>query len=445
MMTADVSGLLSEVHRAEWSRLVATLVRITGDWSLAEDCAQDAFATALRVWPERGIPANCAAWLTTVAKNAALDRLRRARSQERARRELRVLGELEAWPAGAGRPGGGATVDDASQWPDDRLRLIFTCCHPALSMENRVALTLRSVAGISVDRIAALELTTPDAMAKRLVRARAKIRNAGIPYEVPSGPQLAAREASVLNVLYLIFTEGYGLGEPRATQEQGHARSDDELPEPAGRDESPVPDPEEAIWLARLVRSLMPQSTEAAGLLALMLLQHARRRSRRSASGDIVTLEHQDRSTWDRRMIDGAMDVLDGLPTASGRPVGPYELQACIAACHATARSASETDFAVIVSLYDQLAAIAPSPVVALNRAAAIALAGDVERALALLEELGSDPAMRGYYLLPAVRGDLLCRLERNAEAVGYFERAAILAPSEAERRFLSERARTAS
>jgi RNA polymerase sigma-70 factor (ECF subfamily) len=182
MMTADVSGLLSEVHRAEWSRLVATLVRITGDWSLAEDCAQDAFATALRVWPERGIPANCAAWLTTVAKNAALDRLRRARSQERARRELRVLGELEAWPAGAGRPGGGATVDDASQWPDDRLRLIFTCCHPALSMENRVALTLRSVAGISVDRIAALELTTPDAMAKRLVRARAKIRNAGIPY-----------------------------------------------------------------------------------------------------------------------------------------------------------------------------------------------------------------------------------------------------------------------
>jgi RNA polymerase sigma-70 factor (ECF subfamily) len=389
----DVRDVLSAASVSERARIVSTLIRITGDWDLAEDCAQDAFARAIVEWPRAGIPRNPGAWLTTVARNRAIDRLRRATTESAA---LRVLALTP--------------VDSAEDAPlavdDDRLRLIFTCCHPALAMNARVALTLRTIAGLST--------------AKRLVRARAKSRNAGIPYRVPPARLLPARTAGVLAVLYLLFNEGYSA-----------TGGDTLVREPLVL---------ESIRLARLLVALLgdgPISGEARGLLALMLFHHARSESRTDASGDLVTLERQDRTTWDRAAIEEGIRVLGMAP--DDEP-GRYRLQAEIARCHATAPDAEATDFSRIAHLYCRLALIAPSPVVELNRAVAVAMARGPEAGLEIIHALDATGGLEGYYLLPAARADLLRRLGRHAEAAVDYRRARDLAPSDAERRYLSSR-----
>jgi RNA polymerase sigma-70 factor (ECF subfamily) len=379
---------------------------VTGDWDLAEDCAQDAFIGAVRSWPVEGIPRQPGAWLTTVARNRAVDRLRRSAVGAAKERELAALvgTELAMEPA---------DHDIA----DDRLRLIYTCCHPALSMSARVALTLRTLAGLTVAEIARAFLIPEPTMAKRLVRAKQKIHNAGIPYRVPPTDLLPERTRGVLAVLYLLFNQGYS-----AMSEQP-------------RDEQLCV---EAIRLAGLLTELMPAEPEATGLLALMLFQHSRRDARHDAAGDLVTLAAQDRSRWDRSEIDRAQTVL-AVALHRGR-VGPYQLQAAIAAEHAVAAVANQTDWAEIARLYALLARAAPSPVIELNRAVAVAMADGPAAGLTLLEPLERSGALAGYYLLPASIGDLLRRLGRRAQAAENYRAAIALAPSDAERRFLTRR-----
>ncbi|MFH5879080.1 RNA polymerase sigma factor [Arthrobacter sp. NA-172] len=413
----DARTAVETASAEETARITATLIRVTGDWSLAEDCVQDAFARALVDWPENGIPRNPGAWLTTVARNRAIDRMRSAASEKRAVRELAILAELEGLAEDAGSDPGA---------DDDRLRLIFTCCHPALPLEARVALTLRTVAGLTTGEIARAFLVSEATMSKRLVRARAKIRDAGIPYRVPPPELRSERTAGVLVVLYLMFNEGYS-----ATGGESLIR------EPLVR---------EAIRLNRLLVSLLHGSSheaEAAGLLALMLFHHARRSSRTDAAGDLVTLEEQDRDLWDQAEIAEAVALLaaaerSGISRRS-RP-GNYRLQAAIAACHMTARTSSSTDFARVAMLYDSLAHIAPSPVVELNRAVAVAMSQGPEAGLALIYQLDRTRSLEGYYLLPAAKADLLRRLGRKTEARNAYQRALELAPSEAERRYLGKR-----
>lgn len=413
----DVRAAVEAASALETVRITATLIRVTGDWSLAEDCVQDAFARALADWPERGIPRNPGAWLTTVAKNRAIDRIRSAASERKALADLAVLAELEGLPDEAG-------ANPAAD--DDRLRLIYTCCHPALPIEGRVALTLRTVAGLGTGEIARAFLVSEAAMSKRLVRARAKIREAGIPYRVPPPELIGERTAGILAVLYLLFNEGYS-----ATGGNSLTR------EPLVR---------EAIRLARLLILLLdgsPQEPEALGLLALMLFHNARRRTRTDAAGDLVTLEDQDRTLWDGPAVTEAAGLLaaaERIGRVRGSPPGSYRVQAAIAACHMGARDFESTDFARVASLYDALARVAPSPVVELNRAVAVAMSQGPAAGLALIEELDRARSLDGYYLLPAAKADLLRRLGRMTEAGREYQRARALAPTEAERRYLGKR-----
>ncbi len=379
----DVEAAIAGAFHEEWGRVVATLIRMSGDWDLAEDCAQDAFAQAVQRWPRDGVPQRPGAWLTTVARNRALDRLRRS-STEAAK--LHQVAALEP-AAGADETADLATAGAEGDIPDDRLRLIFTCCHPALPLEARVALTLRTLAGLTTAEIARAFLVPEPTMAKRLVRAKHKIRNAGIPYQVPPPHLLPQRTTGVLAVLYLLFNEGYAAS--------------------AGEDLIRESLCAEAIRLARALAQLMPGEREASGLLALMLFQHSRRLARVDATGDLVTLEEQDRARWDRAEIDEAAGVLRAVPPDG--PPGPYQLQAAIAACHATAPDPAATDWARIARLYALLAGLVPSPVVELNRAVAVAMADGPAAGLELVEALGSR-GLEGYYLLPATRADLLRR-----------------------------------
>ena len=401
--------------------MVATLIRVTGDWDLAEECAQEAFAVALSRWPHDGVPHNPGAWLTTTARNRAFDRLRRSALGARKLQEVARLASSEtgAFPDGAThvvRASG--AEDDESGIADDRLRLIFTCCHPALSLEARVALTLRTLAGLTTEEIARAFVISEETMAKRLVRAKHKIRDAGIPYRVPPAALLPERTAGVLSVLYLMFNEGYS------------ATSGADLVRSVLCDE--------AIRLARTLVQLMASEPEALGLLSLMLLHDARRAARTDGSGDLVTLEDQDRTLWDRAEIEEGLSALE----ASRRfaQTGPYQLQAAVVACHVTAADAAATDWAEIAWLYGQLEQLLPSAVVTLNRAVAVAMADGPEPGLALVDELERSGRLGSYHLLPATRADLLRRLGRHEEAAASYRQALDLARTEAERRFLLRR-----
>jgi RNA polymerase sigma-70 factor, ECF subfamily len=391
-MTADPVGAALTAVTAERAAILATLIRVTGDWELAEDCVQDAVERALSRWPVEGVPDSPAAWLTTVARNRAIDLFRR-RATERAK-----LQEV-------------ALMDEPQGSPDDLLRLIFTCCHPALPIESRVALTLRAVAGLSTAEIARAFLVAEATMSQRLLRAKGKIAHAGIPYRVPAPEQLVERTGGVLAVLYLVFNEGYG-------RREGALAAD-------------------ALRLCRLLVDLMPTEEEARGLLALVLLQQARRATRFDDNGDVVPMEDQDRARWDEAMVAEGLWHLRRA-ASSGRPPGPYRLQASIAACHAEAVDAASTDWARIVTLYDALAVAQPSAVIDLNRAVAWGFLNGFQAGLDALG--GLDATLAGYYLLPAARGDFLRRLGRSEEARTAYTTALELAPGDAERRFLQRR-----
>jgi len=409
-VTSDITAVRAAVDAAfrdEWGRVVATLIRTTGDWDLAEECAQDAFALALQRWPRDGIPGRPGAWLTTAARHRAVDVLRRRAVGAAKLREVAAMSHEPGPPAA-----------DESSVPDDRLRLMFTCCHPALSLEARVALTLRTLAGLTTAEIARAFLSSEPTMAKRLVRAKQKIQNAGIPYRVPPAHLLPERTPGLLGVLYLLFNEGYS-----AT---------------AGADLVRQNLCAEAIRLARVLAMLMPDEAEAAGLLALMLLHDARRAARLDAHGDLVTLEDQDRGKWD------AAEIAEGAVLLSGAlrrgPPGPYQVQAAIAACHATAATAQDTDWAQIAGLYEQLARFLPTPVVELNHAVAVAMAQGPAAGLPLVAALEASGKLAGYHLLPATRADLLRRLGRLPEAAAAYRQALEEASTDAERRFLRRR-----
>ncbi|TCC02519.1 RNA polymerase sigma factor [Kribbella soli] len=383
-----------EIYRQEWGQVVATLIGLTGNWELAEECAQEAFAAALERWPNDGVPDRPGAWLTTTARNRAIDWLRREAVGAQKLREVAAMAQDSEPPYDV---------------PDDRLRLMFTCCHPALAMEARVALTLRTLAGLSTTEIARAFLVPETTMSKRLTRAKQKIQHAGIPYRVPPAHLLPERTPAVLAVLYLLFNEGY---------------SDVVRSNLSG----------EAIRLARLLVQLMPDEPEAAGLLALMLLHDARRDTRLAPDGALVTLDEQDRTQWDNTRITEGVDLLDSA-LRRGEP-GPYQVQAAIAACHATARTAADTDWPQIAALYVQLP---QTPVVALNRAVAIGMADGPAVGLRLVEELAAGPLL-GYHLLPATRADFLRRLNRRTEAATAYREALALATTDAERKYLERR-----
>jgi RNA polymerase sigma-70 factor (ECF subfamily) len=388
--------------RDEWGRIVASLIRRTGDWDLAEEAAQDAFAQALTSWPRDGVPRNPGAWLTTVAGNRALDRIRRsARGNE-------LLRQLAEDPLHA--PADGLQDDDGEPIEDDRLRLIFTCCHPALALESRVALTLRALAGLTTAEIARAFLVPEPTMAKRLTRAKAKIAAAGIPYRVPPPERLPERTNAVRAVLYLLFNEGY-------------SASSGELPIRASLCD-------EAIRLTRL----LPPEPETQALLALMLLQHSRCDARLDERGDMITLADQDRSRWRLDQIAEADTLLTGAGPLAG--AGPYRFQAEIALQH----TRETTDWPRIAELYAELEALSPSPVVRLNRSVALAMAGDLDEGLEMVRELLGRAELSGYHLLHATHADLLRRRGDLAAASEAYERALELAPTEAERRFLRRR-----
>jgi len=416
--SGDVEAAVVAAFHSDWGRVVATLIRVTGDWDLAEESAQDAFARALERWPGDGIPRNPGAWLTTTARNRALDRLRRATTGAAKLEEVAVNARSDA--SGDSGDGGDAAEDEFadSGVEDDRLRLIFTCCHPALAREAQVALTLRTLAGLTTAEIARAFLVPEPTMAQRLVRAKHKIRNAGIPYRVPPAYLLPERTGAVLAVLYLLFNEGYS-----AT---------------AGAELVRVGLCAEAIRLARTLVALMPDEPEVIGLLALLLLQDARRTARVDPAGDLIPLEEQDRSRWDGDSIAEGLDRLDAA-LRRAQP-GPYQVQAAIAACHATARRANDTDWAEIAALYGELVRMVPSPVVELNRAVAVGMAEGPEAGLRLVDALDDSGALAGYHLLPATRADLLRRLGRATDAAVAYRAALFLAATDAERRYLTRR-----
>ncbi|HTJ66387.1 MAG TPA: RNA polymerase sigma factor [Actinospica sp.] len=399
---SDVAETITRVHREEWARLVATLARRCGDLDVAEEMAAEAFAVAVERWPLDGVPPNPGGWLTTTAQRKAIDRLRREVKREEKHREALMLTDEDPRPLGA--------IDD------DRLRLLFTCCHPALAVEARIALTLRMVGGLTVPEIASAFLVQESAMGRRITRAKEKIKVARIPYRVPDRADLPARIGGVLTVLYLIFNEGYLASGPGT----GPVRADLTA---------------EAIRLTRLVRALMPEDGEVVGLLAMMLLIEARRTARVSASGELVTLDEQDRGAWDRELIgEGHALVRERL--ASGQPPGRYQILAAINAVHTDARDVRDTDWSQVVALYDHLARLDPSPIVRLNRAIAVAELDGPEVALAQLDGLPLD----GYHVFHAARADLLRRLGRSRESRAAYDRAIELAGNTAETAYLVRR-----
>jgi RNA polymerase sigma-70 factor (ECF subfamily) len=404
---APAQAAVAEAFRSDWGSVVAYLIRVTGNWDLAEECAQDAFERALERWPRDGIPTSPAAWLKTTARNRALDRLRRTKVGKAKLEEVAITARATQ----------GGEEDD-SGIDDDRLRLMFTCCHPALPAEAQVALTLRTLAGLTTPEIARAFLVPHETMAKRLTRAKKKIVEARIPYRVPAAHRLQERLRGVLAVIYALFNEGYG------------ASAGDELI----RRELCA----EAIRLGRLLAELMPDEPEVLGLLSLVLLQDSRRAARLDSAGDLVTLEEQDRGLWDADEIDEACRVLDRAVRL--RRPGPYQLQAAVAATHAQASSAADTDWREIVVLYDRLSEVAPTPVVLLNRAVAVSMAEGPTAGLPLVDELEQSGALSDYYLLPATRADLLRRLHRDREAAVAYRRALELVPTDVERRFLRRR-----
>ena len=422
--TDDTRRTVEAVWRLEAPRIIGRAGRVLRDFSLAEEVAQDALLAALETWPRDGVPENPAAWLMTATQRRALDRLRHARlaagKEDEIARELDFLHEAAS---DAQAEAVDARLDDAIG--DDLLRLIFTACHPLLPPEGRAALTLRVMGGLTTDEIARAYLKPEATIAQRIVRAKRTLAAVRIPFEVPRGPELHARLASVLEVIYLIFNEGYA------------ATTGDDWLRPALCDE--------ALRLGRVLAGLMPGESEVFGLVALMEIQASRFAARVSADGEPVLLLDQDRRRWDRLLIRRGLDALAHAESlAADRGSGPYTLQAGIAACHARAARSEETDWRRIVALYDALDQLAPSPVVRLNRAVAVAEAYGPASALELVDALRTDPALQHYHLLPAVRGDLLMRLERLDEARAEFERAAQLTRNSRERALLMKRVNSA-
>jgi RNA polymerase sigma-70 factor, ECF subfamily len=411
---ADPKRAIEAVWRIESARLIAGLTRLVRDVGLAEELAQEALVAALEQWPESGVPDNPGAWLMATGRHRAVDRLRRAEVHERKTRELgrelELRGEIES-------PDLAAEIDDP--FDDDLLRLIFTTCHPVLSTDARVALTLRLLGGLTTREIARAYLVPESTVAQRIVRAKRTLTAAQVPFEVPEHEELGDRLASVLEVIYLIFNEGYA-----AT---------------AGDDWIRPELIEEALRLGRILAELLPSEAEVHGLVALMELQASRTRARTGPRGERILLLDQDRSRWDWLLVGRGLVALERAKS-SGGALGPYTLQAAIAACHARARVAADTDWEGIVALYDALAQLMPSPVVELNRAVAIGMAFGPEAAIHLVDSLRSEPALSGYHLLPVVRGDLLEKLGRRDEARTEFQRAASLTQNSGERAALLER-----
>ena len=416
MGVAEAHGAIEAVWRIESARLIAGLVRMMRDVGIAEELAQDALVAALEQWPESGVPRNPGAWLMAIAKRRAVDLIRR---RERLDRKVEELGrELEIDSDAAG-PDFDAAVDD-DRIEDDLLRLVFTACHPVLSSEARVALTLRLLGGLTTDEIARAFLVPESTVAQRIVRAKRTLADAGVPFEVPEGPERAARLSSVLEVIYLVFNEGYS------------ATAGDDWMRPALC--------EDALRLGRILAELMPKEPEVHGLVALMEIQASRSHARIGPGGEPVLLLEQNRARWDHMLIRRGLTALDRAD-ALGDTRGPYALQAAIAACHARARTAQETDWTRIAALYAALAQLIPSPVIELNRAVAVGMALGPAPALELVDTLTAEPSLKGYHLLPSVRGDLLAKLGRLDEARAEFERAASLTRNGRERTLLLDRA----
>ena len=415
----EATRAIEAVWRIESARLIAGLARIVGDVGLAEDLAQDALVAAMEKWPSSGVPENPGAWLMATAKNRAIDRLRREKTYERKQEEVaRDTGALFAME----RSDFEVAADD--EIGDDLLALIFTCCHPLLSREARVALTLRLLGGLTTPEIASAFLASESTVAQRLVRAKKTLREARVPFEVPRGAELGERLPSVLEVIYLVFNEGYAAS--------------------AGEDWVRADLCEEALRLGRILAELAPREPEVHGLVALMEIQASRNAARRGPNGEPVLLLDQDRGRWDPLLIvrgRRALERAEELPA----PLGPYGLQAAIAACHAAAIQAEETDWIRIAALYEALAQISPSPIVELNRAVAVGMAFGPAAGLALLDKIANAPALANYHLLPSARGDLLEKLGRQEEAASEFKRAAEMTNNDRERELLRQRSRRAT
>jgi len=415
MPDATTSKAIEAVYRIESARLLGGLMRLVKDVGLAEDLAQEALIAAFERWPETGIPDKPGAWLMTTAKNRALDQLRRRKMTER--KHERILAESTEVPSVP--PEFDAALED--DVGDDLLRLILVACHPILSTEARTALTLRLLGGLTTEEIARAFLVPEPTIAQRIVRAKRTLAEARVPFEVPKGPELSERLPSVLEVVYLIFNEGYSA-----------TRGDDWMRTSLCED---------ALRLGRMLTQLVPADAEVHGLCALMELHASRARARVDAAGDPILLPDQNRGRWDRLLIQRGLSALERAESLA-RPLGPYTLQAAISACHARARTPAETDWRRIVALYDALAGLTGSPVVELNRAVAVSMAFGPAEGLELLDQLTEEPSLRAYHLLPAARGDLLSKLGRSREAKAEFERAAKLTQNERERALLLARAR---